>query len=101
MGDMATRAAEDGSVKLERAAKLLHDEIGPLMSAAGLRLQLIKMDFPETAPLVLQVTEILDEAIDRVRDMSRELRSHEPLQAKPPAPSRKLRQVKTSAPQKK
>jgi signal transduction histidine kinase len=79
---MATQKATDGSAKLKRAAKLLHDEIGPLMSAAGLRLQLIKMDFPETAPLVLQVTEILDEAIDRVRDMSRELGSPETQQAK-------------------
>ncbi|MBZ5600683.1 MAG: hypothetical protein LAO79_00075 [Acidobacteriia bacterium] len=59
--------------KLERAGKILHDDVGPLLSAAGLRLQLIKMDFPETADLVAQVTEVLDQAIDRVRAVSQEL----------------------------
>lgn len=56
-----------------RAARLLHDEIGPLLSAAGLRLQLIRMDFPETAKLVGETTSVLDQAIDAVRALSREL----------------------------
>jgi signal transduction histidine kinase len=64
--------------KIERAGKILHDEIGPLLSAAGLRLQLIKMDFPETAEQVREVTETLDEAIDRVRALSQELRPFRP-----------------------
>jgi signal transduction histidine kinase len=59
--------------KLERAGKILHDDVGPLLSAAGLRLQLIKMDFPETADLVRDVTAVLDDAIDRVRAVSQEL----------------------------
>jgi signal transduction histidine kinase len=59
--------------KLERAGKILHDDVGPLLSAAGLRLQLIKMDHPETAALVRDVTEVLDNAIDRVRAVSQEL----------------------------
>lgn len=64
--------------KLERAGKILHDEIGPLLSAAGLRLQLIKMDFPQTEDRVREVTEALDEAIDRVRALSQELRPFNP-----------------------
>lgn len=60
--------------KVQRAGKILHDEIGPLLSAAGLQLQLIKMDFPETTHRVREVTEALDEAIDRVRALSQELR---------------------------
>jgi signal transduction histidine kinase len=59
--------------KLERAGKLLHDEIGPLLSAAGLKLQLIRMDHPKTAPLVEDVTKVLDQAIDQVRELSRTL----------------------------
>lgn len=59
--------------KLERAGKILHDDVGPLLSAAGLRLQLIRMDFPETAEQVREVTEVLDDAIDRVRAVSQEL----------------------------
>jgi len=64
----------DEAARIERAGKLLHDEIGPLLSAAGLRLQLLKMDFPETADRVREVTEVLDDAIDRVRALSQELR---------------------------
>lgn len=71
-------AAPDDAAKVERAGKLLHDEIGPLLSAAGLRLQLIKMDFPETADRVREVTETLEEAIDRVRALSQELRPFRP-----------------------
>ena len=69
---MASRKAGD-SGKLDRAGKLLHDDIGPLLSAAGLKLQLIAMDFPEAAPLVRDVTATLDLAIDRVRALSREM----------------------------
>lgn len=61
------------TVQSQRAAKLLHDEIGPLLSAAGLRLQLIRMDFPETVRLVGDATAVLDQAIDAVRELSREL----------------------------
>jgi signal transduction histidine kinase len=63
----------DTAARLQRAGKLMHDEIGPLLSAAGLRLQLIRMDFPDAAPLVEQVTETLDKAIDSVRALSQEL----------------------------
>jgi len=59
--------------KLERAGRILHDDVGSLLSAAGLRLQLLKMDFPDTADRVRDVTELLDNAIDRVRAVSQEL----------------------------
>jgi signal transduction histidine kinase len=60
--------------KLEHAGKVLHDDIGPLLSGAGLRLQLLRMDYPETAESVREVTETLDQAIDRVRALSQELK---------------------------
>jgi signal transduction histidine kinase len=60
--------------KLEHAGRVLHDDIGPLLSSAGLRLQLLRMDYPETAERVREVTEALDQAIDRVRALSQELR---------------------------
>lgn len=65
--------AGDPAKKIVRAGKALHDEIGPLLSAAGLQLQLIRMDFPETAEQVRVVTETLDRAIDRIRALSQEL----------------------------
>jgi signal transduction histidine kinase len=62
--------AEDRTAK---ALDLLHDEIGPLLSAAGLKLQLVSMDHPETAEQVREVTAALDEAIDLIRGLSRKL----------------------------
>jgi|SRR5580692_4836792 signal transduction histidine kinase len=59
--------------KLKRAGKLLHDEIAPLLSAAGLKLHLLSMDFPDAEPMAVQATAILEEAMDRVRELSREL----------------------------
>jgi len=72
------RKVDPSAKKLEQAGKALHDEIGPLLSAAGLRLQLVKMDFPETAERVREVTETLDNAIDRVRALAQELRPFSP-----------------------
>jgi len=60
----------DPAAKLDRVGKVLHDEIGPLLSAAGLRLQLLRMDFPDTADRVREVTETLDAAIDQVRALA-------------------------------
>jgi signal transduction histidine kinase len=61
------------AAKLKRAGKLLHDEIAPLLSAAGLKLHLLSMDFPDAEPMAVQATAILEQAMDRVRELSREL----------------------------
>jgi signal transduction histidine kinase len=81
-------AMDESGKKLERAGKVLHDEIGPLLSAAGLRLQLLRMDFPETAERVREVTETLDEAIDHIRALSQTL---SPSPFAPHKPSRRSR----------
>jgi signal transduction histidine kinase len=60
--------------RIELAGAALHDDIGPLLSAAGLRLQLLRMDFPETASQVREITQALDEVIDRVRAISQVLK---------------------------
>jgi signal transduction histidine kinase len=65
--------SKDEAEALRRAGKFLHDEIGPLLSAAGLKLQLFRMDFPETLAQVREITRALDEAIDGVRTLSRGL----------------------------
>jgi signal transduction histidine kinase len=61
------------AAKLKRAGKLLHDDIAPLLSAAGLKLHLLSMDFPDATSMALEATAILEEAMDRVRELSREL----------------------------
>ena len=59
--------------KLQWAGKMLHDDVGPLLSAAGLKLHLLSMDFPDATPMAVEATAILEEAMDRVRKLSREL----------------------------
>jgi signal transduction histidine kinase len=56
-----------------RAGSVLHDDIGPLLSAAGLRLQLLRMDFPDAVARVREVMEALEDAMERVRALSQQL----------------------------
>jgi signal transduction histidine kinase len=59
--------------ELRNAGCVLHDQAGALLSAAGLRLQLLRMDFPQAADSVDQVLIALDEAVERVRALSQAL----------------------------
>jgi signal transduction histidine kinase len=56
-----------------QAGRALHDDIGPLLSAAGLRLGILRMDFPDAAERVREVTEVLEDAMERVRVLSQQL----------------------------
>ena len=59
--------------ELRRASSLLHDEVGALLAVAGLRLQLLNMDFPEVGARVAEVAEALDGVMEQVRKLSRQL----------------------------
>ena len=59
--------------ELRRAADVLHDQVGSLLAVAGLRLQLLRMDHPETESLVADVSQTLEGVMDRVRTLIREL----------------------------
>lgn len=62
------------AVKEQRhAGRVLHDDIGPLLSTAGLRLQLLRMDFPNAVDRVREVLDVLDDAMERVRALSQHL----------------------------
>ena len=58
---------------LVRAGRTLHDHIGSPLSAAGVQLQLLRMDVPGSAPHVDVAIQTLDAALDRVRELSRDL----------------------------
>ena len=51
----------------------MHDEIGPLLAASGMRLQLLQMDHPQTTDQVKEILSALDAAMERVRALSRDL----------------------------
>jgi signal transduction histidine kinase len=59
--------------EMRRASGLLHDEVGSLLAVAGLRLQLLSMDFPEAGPRVAEVAAALDGVMEHVRKLSRQL----------------------------
>src|SRR5580693_8709844 len=61
------------SSELRRASSLLHDEVGSLLAVAGLRLQLLGMDFPAAGARVAEVAEALDGVMEQVRKLSRQL----------------------------
>ncbi len=85
--------ASDG--KLRRAGKTLHDDIVPLLAAAGLRLQLLRMDHPRAAEQVNGLLVTLDDAMERIRALSQELSpspvSPQPGRAASPRPRRRPR----------
>ena len=59
-----------------RARALLHDEIGPLLSSAGLQLKVLSFDLPaEVREQITEIQRLLDRAIDQAREVSRTLGS--------------------------
>jgi len=70
-------ALNEHEMTLARVSRLLHDDVSQVLSAAGLQLDALRMDFRETAPGVDQrATEIqnmLEQAIDRLREISNEI----------------------------
>jgi len=57
--------------ELRRAASVLHDDVGSLLVVAGLRLQLLCMDFPEASERAAEVSEAIGGAMEHVRRLSR------------------------------
>ena len=58
-------------VELRRAASVLHDDVGSLLAVAGLRLQLLCMDFPDASERAAEASEAIGQAMEHVRRLSR------------------------------
>jgi signal transduction histidine kinase len=71
--DLLARELFETKSKLRASGRALHDHVGPLLSAAGIRLGLLRTDHPQAAPEVEQALVALDEAMERVRALSRGL----------------------------
>jgi signal transduction histidine kinase len=63
----------EAQCQLRASGRALHDQVGPLLSTAGIRLALLKSDHPETASAVEDAVLALEQAMDCVRGLSREL----------------------------
>ncbi len=68
---------EEQEAQRSRIARLLHDEISQVLSAVGLHLDVLRMDFverhPEVAGRTAEIQQLLEKAIDEVRNLSRDL----------------------------
>jgi signal transduction histidine kinase len=60
-------------LQLQAAGQALHDQAGPLLSAAGIQLQLLRLDHPNTAAAVNETLAVLDEATESLRVLSQNL----------------------------
>jgi signal transduction histidine kinase len=70
--DLAAALAEMRALNVA-AGRALHDDVGPLLSAAGLRLQILRMDFPQAENRAAEVMEVLDAAMESARALSHTL----------------------------
>jgi signal transduction histidine kinase len=58
---------------LVRAGRALHDHVGSPLTAAGVQLQLLRMDLPDAATQIGETLQLLEDVLDRVRSLSQEL----------------------------
>lgn len=60
-----------------RVSRLLHDEVGQVLSAVGLQLDVLKLDFkaqvPELVDRIREIQQMLDQAVTQVRALSYDL----------------------------
>ena len=70
-------AKSEHEAAMARVARLLHDDVSQILSAVGLQLDAMRMDFRDRLPaLDSRATEIqtmLEQAIEQLRDLSNEL----------------------------
>ena len=63
--------------ELTRVSRVLHDKVGQVLSAVGLQLDVMRMDFREQAPGIVERTagiqQMLEEVIAELRGLSNEL----------------------------
>ncbi|HLJ17088.1 MAG TPA: ATP-binding protein [Bryobacteraceae bacterium] len=63
--------------KLDKVARVLHDEIGQILSAVGLQLGVLRLDLqsqaPEIAPRTAEIQKFLENVVVRIRELSNEL----------------------------
>ena len=61
----------------ERVSRFLHDEVGQSLTAAGMQLDILRMDLEATVPGISkrtsEIQQMLEVVVDRIRDLSYEL----------------------------
>jgi two-component system, NarL family, sensor histidine kinase NreB len=77
LAEMLFAALNEHEATLARVSRQLHDEVSQVLSAVGLQLDAMRMDFGDAAPGVAQraaeIQGMLEQVIDQLRDLSNEL----------------------------
>ncbi len=77
LAQMLFAAINEHEAVLARVSRLLHDDVSQILSAVGLQLDAMRMDFREQTPGVdgraAEIQELLEQAIEQLRDISNEL----------------------------
>jgi len=70
---MLVTAMEDHLAECRRVSRVLHDEVGPTLSAIGFQLDALRYDVPEVAARTAELQALLENAMSRIRHLSLEL----------------------------
>jgi signal transduction histidine kinase len=77
LAQMLFAAMNEHEAVLARVSRLLHDDVSQVLSAVGLQLDAMRMDFRDQAPGVdgraSEIQELLEQAIEQLRDITNEL----------------------------
>jgi len=77
LAQMLFTAINEHENALARVSKLLHDDVSQVLSAVGLQLDAMRMEFAEQAPEIdrraTEIQALLEQAIEQLRDLSNEL----------------------------
>jgi signal transduction histidine kinase len=77
MAEILFTALNEHEATLARVSRQLHDDVSQVLSAVGLQLDAMRMDFRDTAPGVderaTEIQNMLEQAIGQLRDISNEL----------------------------
>ena len=77
LAQMLFAAINEHEAVLSRVSRLLHDDVSQVLSAVGLQLDAMRMDFRGQAPGVdsraTEIQELLEQAIEQLRDITNEL----------------------------
>src|ERR1017187_6461122 len=77
LAQMLFAAIQEHDAALDGVARVLHDDVSQVLSAVGLQLDAMRMDFRDQAPGIdaraVEIQTMLEQVIDQLRDISNEL----------------------------
>ena len=77
LAETLVAAIHENEAVLAKVARMLHDDVSQVLSAVGLQLDAMRMDFRDQTPAIderaAEIQSMLEQAIEQLRDVSNEL----------------------------